>query len=242
MGLCITVVLTIALFRVTNSTRRLYDWSMNVAASAATAQADADAARIAALQAQMNPHFLFNALNTIASLVGADGARSQRTVQNLTGMLKHTLERSSKPLTTVDDEIQFVRDYLDIERERFGSRLQVTYAVDPAIGTMPVPTMSLQPLVENAIKHAVASRLEGGHIRIKAARRLDRPAIRLTVEDDGPGFGPDTPDGTGLGNLRARLHTLYGSDAMLLTETLPQGARVMVTVPISADAWLPCAS
>jgi two-component system LytT family sensor kinase len=170
------------------------------------------------------------ALNTVASLLGTDGARARATVQNLSGMLRHTLERSSRPLTTVEEELQFVRDYLDIERERFGSRLQVTYDIDPATAAMAVPTMSLQPLVENAIKHAVTNRLEGGHVRIAAGLRIDPPRLVLSVEDDGPGFAPGSEDGTGLGNLRARLRTLYGADAELATETLPTGARVSLTV------------
>lgn len=212
------------------STRRLYAWSQEVAASAATAEAAADRARIAALQAQMNPHFLFNALNTVASLLGTDGARARATVQNLSGMLQHTLQRSARPLTTVEEELQFVRDYLEIERERFGARLQVTYDIDPAVAAMAVPTMSLQPLVENAIKHAVTSRLEGGHIRIAAGLRVDPPRLVLSVEDDGPGFPSGSEDGTGLGNLRARLRTLYDAGAELVTETLATGARVILTI------------
>jgi two-component system LytT family sensor kinase len=227
MLLCLVLVLA----RVTNSTRSLYDWSMSESSAAATAQADADAARLRALQVQMNPRFLFNALDTVTSLLGNDDSRGRRTVRNLTAILKHTLERSTKPLTTVEDEVRFVRDYLDIERERFGSRLQVTYAVDPGTSTMAIPTMSLQPLVENAIKHAVTERLEGGHIRVSATRGLMPPLLRLVVEDDGPGFGPHIVEGTGLKNLRARLATLYGQEATLLTETIDGGARVSVTVP-----------
>jgi signal transduction histidine kinase len=241
LAMCLLIVLGLgtAMYLVTDSTRRFFAWTQQVAASAATAEADADRARITALQAQMNPHFLFNALNTVASLVGTDGARARRTVESLSGMLRHTLERSTQPLTTVEEELQFVRDYLDIERERFGSRLQVTYSIDPETASLAVPTMSLQPLVENAIKHAVTNRLEGGHIQIAASRRVEGlgGGLRLSVEDDGPGFARGSEDGTGLGNLRARLRSLYGPAAELVTETMPTGARVSVTIPPSPSAW-----
>ena len=114
----IVFLLALAIQRMTHSMRRFYLWSHETGAAAATAEADAQRARINALQAQMNPHFLFNALNTVASLVGTDGERARRTVRNLSGMLRHTLERSAEPMTTVNEELGFVRDYLDIERER----------------------------------------------------------------------------------------------------------------------------
>ena len=235
MYVAVAILLGAAVSHVTTSTRRLYVWCQETAAAAATAQADAARARIAALQAQLDPHFLFNALNTVASLLGSDGARARNTVRNLSRMLEHTLQRSARPLTTVADEVQFVRDYLDIQRERFGPRLTVTYDIASDADALLVPTMSLQPLVENAIKYAVASRLEGGRIRIAASTLIPRRAVRLSVEDDGPGFAPDSPDGTGLGNLRARLRSLYGPppEAELITDTLPTGARVSLIVPIA---------
>jgi two-component system LytT family sensor kinase len=219
----------------TGSARTLYTWGQQRAAAALTAQADVDRARMAALQAQMNPHFLFNALNTVAALLGTDGSRAKATVQSLSGMLKHTLDRSAEPLTTVHDELQFVRDYLAIEHERFGSRMDVTYDVDPATDVLAVPTMSLQPLVENAIKHAVTTRIEGGRIRISVSRP-DEHRLRLSVEDDGPGFGPEAKDGTGLRNVRERLRTLYGDSARLETATSPSGARVTMTIPQQLDS------
>jgi hypothetical protein len=236
-GLTITWVVIIALGlaaairRVTGVTRRLYAWSQDAAAAAATAQTVADRARIAALQAQMNPHFLFNALNTVASLLGRDSTAARRTLQNLSSMLTHTLERSAEPLATVEAEVQFARDYLDIEHERFGSRLQVTYAIDPNATGLTVPTMSLQPLVENAVKHAIANRLEGGRIRISATKLVHGSSVRLSVEDDGPGFAAGSEDGTGLANLRARLRSLYGPHELLTVEILPAGARVSITIP-----------
>jgi signal transduction histidine kinase len=215
----------------TTSSRGLYAWGQERAAAAANAQADVDRARMAALQAQMNPHFLFNALNTVAALLGTDGSRARDTVRNLSGMLKHTLDRSAEPLTTVRDELQFVRDYLAIERERFGSRLDVVYDLDPAVDDLPVPTMSLQPLVENAIKHAVTTRIEGGRIHISVSKPSEE-RLRLSVEDDGPGFAADAKDGMGLSNVRQRLRTLYGDAAALDVATSSSGSRVTMTIPL----------
>jgi signal transduction histidine kinase len=226
---------TQAIMLSTGSARTLYTWGQQRAAAALTAQADVDRARMAALQAQMNPHFLFNALNTVAALLGTDGSRAKATVQSLSGMLKHTLDRSAEPLTTVHDELQFVRDYLAIEHERFGSRMDVTYDVDPATDVLAVPTMSLQPLVENAIKHAVTTSIEGGRIRISVSRP-DEHRLRLSVEDDGPGFGPEAKDGTFLRNVRERLRTLYGDSGTLDVATSPSGARVTMTIPQQLDS------
>ena len=185
--------LLVATTHASRITRRIYTFGQEQAVLAVQAQLDADRARMAALQAQMNPHFLFNALNTVASLLATDAPRAERTIENLSSVLERTLSRSTEALSTLNDELRFVREYLDIERERFGDRLAVTFDVDPAAALMRVPTMSLQPLVENAIKHALVERLEGGHVRIEA--RVAKSEVRLSVEDDGPGFAPDSREG-----------------------------------------------
>lgn len=212
-----------------DSTRFLYTHAREQAEAAERARAEAADARLHALQAQMNPHFLFNALNTIASLVRTDARAAEATTENLAAILRRTLDRSRSTMSTVEDEADYLRAYLGIEQERFGERLRVKWEIDPAALPLRIPPMTLQPLAENALKHGIGGRLEGGRMRIAARRAED--GVQLEVEDDGIGFAPDARDGTGLGNLRARLATLYGDRASLTIHRLPRGARVTVDIP-----------
>jgi len=237
-GLVILVVILVlgmfawsSLSLVASTTRTLYDVARLKAARAARAEAEAGEARLTALQAQMNPHFLFNALNTVASLVRTDAGRAEQAVENLAGVLRQTLRRSAQPITTVEDEARYVRAYLDVERERMGSRLEVTIDIDDAALACQVPTMSLQPLVENALKHAVGSRLEGGSIQVSA--RADGTRLTLAVDDTGEGFPEGYTLGTGLANLRQRLETIYGDAAHLVIASSKAGARVTIDLPKS---------
>jgi signal transduction histidine kinase len=213
-----------------DSTRFLYLHAREQAAVAERAQAEAADARLHALQAQMNPHFLFNALNTIASLVRTDARAAEATTENLAAILRRTLDRSRSTTSTVEDEADYLRAYLAIEQERYGDRLRVEWEIDPAALPLRIPPLTLQPLAENALKHGLGARLEGGRMRIAALRSGDR--LRLEVEDDGAGFASDARDGTGLGNLRARLATLYGDRATLVIHPLSRGARVTVEIPL----------
>ncbi|HST58664.1 MAG TPA: histidine kinase [Longimicrobium sp.] len=217
-----------------DSTRFLYAHAREQAAAAERAQAEAADARLHALQAQMNPHFLFNALNTIASLVRTDARAAEATTENLAAILRRTLDRSRSTVSTVEDEADYLRAYLAIEQERYGDRLSVDWDIDPDTLPLRIPPMTLQPLAENALKHGIGGRLEGGRMRIGVARVDGR--LRLEVEDDGAGFAPDAADGTGLGNLRARLATLYGDRASLIVTRLPRGARVTVELPVEGTA------
>ena len=158
-----------------DSTRFLYAHAREQAAAAERAQAEAADARLAALQAQMNPHFLFNALNTIASLVRTDARAAEATTENLAAILRRTLDRSRSTRSTVEDEADYLRAYLAIEQARFGDRLAVEWQIDPAALPARIPPMTLQPLAENALRHGIGGRLEGGRIRI-AARRDGRRA------------------------------------------------------------------
>jgi sensor histidine kinase YesM len=213
-----------------DSTRFLYRYAREQAEAAQHAQAEAADARLHALQAQMNPHFLFNALNTIASLVRTDVRAAEATTENLAAILRRTLDRSRSTISTVEDEADYLRAYLAIEQERYGDRLSVDWRIDPAALPLRIPPMTLQPLAENSLKHGIGGRLEGGRMRISAVRADGR--LRLEVEDDGAGFAADAADGTGLGNLRARLATLYGDRASLTVDRLPRGARVTVELPV----------
>jgi two-component sensor histidine kinase len=218
---------------VTGTTRFLYQHAAEQAEAAAKAQSEASEAQLAALQAQMNPHFLFNALNTVASLVRTDARAAETTVENLARVLRRTLDRSRRTLSTVDDEVDYVRAYLAVEQERHGQRLVVQWSIDPHTLALALPTMTLQPLVENALKHAMGARLEGGHIRVSSVLRDD--VLALAVSDDGGGFARGYREGTGLANLRARLMTIYDDRARLTIESTPSGATVRVEISQLSD-------
>jgi len=222
-------VLLAAIRVVSNTTRFLYGRAVEGEAAAARAEGEAARAQLAALQAQMNPHFLFNALNTVASLVRSNPRSAEATVENLSDVLRRTLERTSQPIGTLADEIDYIKAYLAVEQERFGDRLNVEWAVAPDLRDAPVPAMTLQPLVENAIRHGMGPRRAGGRVRIAAD--VEGSRLRLTVEDDGDGFPPRYHEGTGLANLRKRLQVLHGDAATLRIGSPPAGARVIVELP-----------
>jgi signal transduction histidine kinase len=230
VGATYALFLVIAGRMVGDTTRLLYRHAEEQAAAAARAESHATEATLAALQAQMNPHFLFNALNTVASLVRTDPRAAESTVLSLSEVLRRTLQRSSDRLCTLGDEIEYVKAYLEVERERFADRLRVEWTIDPETPGFLIPPMILQPLVENAIRHGVGASRAGGRLRITAARAAER--LRLVVEDEGDGFPPRYREGTGLGNLRRRLGALYGDRATLEIGSPVAGACVTVDMPI----------
>jgi two-component system LytT family sensor kinase len=150
-------------------------------------------------------------------------------VEDLADVLRRTLQRSTAVLQTVADEVDYVKSYLALEQRRFGDRLRVEWTVSGDTLGAPLPAMTLQPLVENALRHGIASRIEGGTLAIRVDRRDSK--LRVTVADSGPGFPPHAREGTGLGNLRERLTTLYGAAATLRVEPSETGALVSVEVP-----------
>jgi sensor histidine kinase YesM len=221
------VVWAIGLVRET--TRSLYLWAQEQASAAARAEADAARARLTALQSQMQPHFLFNALNTIAALAPVDGARAERTVLNLSSLLRQTLARGAATVTTLAEEVAFAHAYLEVERERFGDRLQVQINVPSELAQATLPGMTLQPLIENVVKHVVQARL--GPTSIVITARHEGGDLHVTVSDDGEGVPAASREGIGLGNLRARLAALYGARGRLGIESSAGGTRVTVVVP-----------
>ncbi len=223
--------LVVAVRALAHTTRFMYEHAERQVAAAERAHTEAAEAQLTALQAQMNPHFLFNALNTVASLVRTDARAAERTVENLSDVLRRTLDRSRVPMSTVRDEVDFLRAYLAIEQERWGDRLHVDWHVDPAALSAQLPPMTLQPLVENALKHGLGNRLEGGELRIEATRANGR--LRLCVSDNGAGFAPGFAERTGLGNLRARLATLYGAESALRIDPNGVGTTVVVEIPVT---------
>ena len=180
------------------------------------AEAMATQARLDALRWQLNPHFLFNALNAISTLV-VDNRSSEATamIARLGDLLRSTLELPSGGEISLAAEMELVRRYLDIEQVRLGDRLTLDVSIDERAWSALVPPMLMQPIVENAIRHAVAPRVRGGRVSISAQRAGDR--LRLSVEDDGPGLSTVNGDlskagGIGLTNTRDRLQHVYGGD------------------------------
>jgi signal transduction histidine kinase len=187
-------------------------------------------ARLAALQAQLHPHFLFNALNTVSALVHEDPDAADRMIARLSDLLRHTLESAGTHEVTLREEVAFLAAYLEIEQARFEDRLRVEWAVAPDVLDAAVPHLVLQPLVENAIRHGVSPRPGPGMVWVQAARAGQ--SVRLTVRDDGVGVRSATAGGgVGLANTRARLVELYG-DAHGLTVAPAPGGGTVVTVTL----------
>jgi len=199
-------------------------------------------ARLETLASQINPHFLFNTLNSIAALIRIDPERARTMVVQLARIMRRRL-RSQDHFSPLRDEMDFIGDYLAIELERFGDKLRVVREIDPATVDLPVPSMLLQPLVENSIKHGIAGKIDGGTITLRARRSGDR--LRIEVEDDGVGISsarsgdakPTEATGSGIGvsNVRERLQVLYGDDhSMLIRSELGQGTRISIEIPAHA--------
>ena len=197
--------------------------------------------RLQLLSMQLQPHFLFNTLNTIAELVHGDPDAADYMIAGLSDLLRRTLELGPAQEVPLDAELDLLARYLDIQKARFGDRLRVTIAVDPRARLASVPVLLFQPLVENAIRHGLAERLSSGRIDISAQREGDH--LTITVTDDGVGPAADLTSSLeriGLGNMRARLEALYGSAQRLdLTATRPHGARVSLEIPFKAAQAAP---
>jgi sensor histidine kinase YesM len=171
-------------------------------------------AQLSSLESRIHPHFLFNTLNSIAALIPSDPARAEDTVGKLASLLRFSLNAQQSGLVPLSQELKIIRDYLEIEKTRFGSRLRYEIAVPDSLDSVKVPPLALQSLVENVVKHVVSQRANGAQIQILGSRESNR--IHLEVLDDGPGFTLDaiTPE-HGLGNLIARLELLYGAAGQL---------------------------
>lgn len=185
-------------------------------------------ARLSALRAQLNPHFLFNSLNAITVLVRDEKTRdASRVLELLSGVLRQVLQSGKRQEVTLGEELEFVEKYLAIEQVRFSDRLRVRWSVEPAISDALVPEFILQPLVENAIRHGVSERGEAGLIEIAGREAGDR--LVLSVRDNGPGYFAESAAGVGLANTRARLETFFG-DAGRLDVLNAEGGGTIATV------------
>lgn len=179
------------------------------------------------LKMQLHPHFLFNTLNAISALIRESPDEADEMVSRLGDLLRMTLETAGLQEVPFKKELEFLKHYLDIEQTRFQDRLKVEMAIEPETLDGLVPSMILQPLVENSVRHGVAPRPEGGCIKIKAWR--DNSLLRLEVEDDGPGVCNDAPlkERVGLTNTRARVRNLYGDEHDLKMRNADGGGLVV---------------
>jgi LytS/YehU family sensor histidine kinase len=196
---------------------------------------------------QLNPHFLFNTLNAVSSLMLKDVVAANKMISRLGELLRLTLDKSDQPEVPLRQEVEFLRRYLEIEQIRFGARLQLKMEVDPSTLDAAVPNLILQPLVENAIRHAIEPQEAAGEIELRSIR--DNGRLVLQVSDNGPGLTPenakpaercdDTRERIGLNNTRERLRKLYGGNQQFdLTGNTMGGVTARVSIPFRALASL----
>lgn len=205
---------------------------------ALAAEGQAHRARLQALRYQLNPHFLFNTLNAVSTLiVEKKNHDAERMVARLSDFLRLTLECDSDVEVPLADELDFARRYLDIEQIRFGDRLVVTEDVDPEALSARVPPLLLQPLVENAVRHGIMPHEEGGTLLIEARRVSNRLLLRVVDDGPGPPSDTDSESGVGLSNTKARLESLYDGDhRFTLRRADGGGCVVRVELPFHTDS------
>lgn len=195
------------------------------------AESMATAARLDALRARLNPHFLFNALHTLSALVKYQPAIAEDAIERLGDMLRYTLKEDGRGLVEFSEEYDFTRQYLAFEQLRYEDRLKVNIEIHPESFNFNVPPFSLQTLAENAVRHAIAVRPEGGSLWIKCTCPEGR--LEVCVRDDGPGniSEPSESHQFGLRSLRERLQAAYGSAADLRVQRSPEGFEVRFVIP-----------
>ena len=201
-------------------------------------QTSLNEARLAALSSQINPHFLFNTLNSVASLIRQDPDQARQVVYKLSKILRRLLRKQDN-LVTLREELSFIDDYLAIEIVRFGEKLQFVKDIAPACLDMLVPCMLLQPLVENSIRHGLASKVSGGTIRVRSLEANGR--LQILVEDDGVGI-PEAKlarlfeNGIGVNNVNERLKVLYGDNYKMWIDSRPgEGTSTGVEIPLQVS-------
>ncbi|WP_242113147.1 sensor histidine kinase [Luteimonas aquatica] len=187
--------------------------------------------RLEALSAQLNPHFLFNALNSIAEMVHRDADAADRMLVGLGELLRSSLDYRQGRLVPLREELRLLQHYLEIEKVRLGERLQLQWDIGPGLDDALVPPLLLQPLAENAIRHAIAAKIAPGHLGVRVGG--EGAWLLLEISDDGDG-GPATDrQGTGLSNIRARLECLYGDRQSLQLQARPDGGtRACLRLPL----------
>ncbi|MGA2652648.1 MAG: histidine kinase [Terracidiphilus sp.] len=187
-------------------------------------------AQLSSLESRIHPHFLFNTLNSIAALIPSDPVRAEDTVGKLASLLRFSLNANQSGLVPLSQELKIVRDYLEIEKTRFGARLRYDMGVPDSLASVKVPPLALQSLVENCVKHVVSKRTEGARIQVTGTIESDR--LHLEVVDDGPGFTLDAISSDhGLGNLIARLELLFGPAGRLEVSRRDEKTAVRLSFP-----------
>jgi len=190
--------------------------------------------RLEALSAQLNPHFLFNALNSIAEMVHRDAAAADRMLVGLGELLRSSLDHRQRSLVPLHEELRLLRHYLEIEKVRLGERLQLRWDIDLGLADALVPPLLLQPLAENAIRHAIAEKIAPGHLGVRV--RSEGAWLLLEVSDDGAGQSVAPRHGTGLANIRSRLECLFGSEYSLRLDSVPEGGtHARLRVPLRRE-------
>ncbi len=188
-------------------------------------------AELKALQARINPHFLFNTLNSIASLISEDPKKAEEMTEKLSALFRYTLSANRRERVPLEQELHILRSYIDIEQLRLGSRLRASIDVDQGLRDLSVPPLLLQPIVENSVKYAVAAREQGGSILIRGHQSGNR--CILEVIDDGPGFDGQTKGaGYALENIRQRLNTTYGAEHRFSISRAEGKTIVQIEVPM----------
>lgn len=211
------------------------------ALGAARAEAALVRAELAAISGKLNPHFLFNTLNSLQVLTRRDAEAAEQALQRFARLMRYVLDtsRGAGDRVTLQEELDFVRDYLALESLRLGPRLQVQWRIDPAWAGAPIPPLTLQPLVENSIVHGIAPQVQGGTVRIEAAHEPAADALALRVADDGAGCAwppADKPGrgGVGLSALRRRFELDFGGRATFRVQSAPgAGFAVEILIPRS---------
>ncbi|MBX9600473.1 MAG: histidine kinase [Bryobacteraceae bacterium] len=192
-------------------------------------------AQLAALESRVHPHFLFNALNSISSLIPEDPRRAEQLIGRMAALLRFSLDANQSGLVPLEREMKIAADYLEIEKARFGDRLRYRIDVPAELSQTLVPPLSVQTVVENAVKYAVAPRREGG--RIEVTGRAERGAVEIEIADDGPGFSSAAlKPGHGLDLLQQRMEAGFGRRAALTLGAHAGGMKVTIAVPAHAGA------
>ncbi|MEO7255324.1 MAG: histidine kinase [Casimicrobium sp.] len=235
---CIAVAIGWALWETVEASRKREVEARERAeleASVARADRERATAELKTLRAQVEPHFLYNTLSNVVSLIEREPKMAKHMTERLIGYLRNTLDASRREHATVGDELEIIADYLEILRIRMGERLTYSLVADDEARAMPLSPMLLQPLVENAIKHGLEPKIEGGNVTVSA--RVEAGALRIEIADTGLGFGVATDtggSGSGLANVRARLKALYGDTAKLTIDQFVEpvtGTKIGLFIP-----------
>ena len=190
--------------------------------------------KLAVLQAKINPHFLFNTLNTMMDMVQEHPSKVETMIFNLSNIYRKALTWPDIGLVRLEEELEFVRQYLEIEKNRMGDRLRFRITVPKALSNASLPPMLIQPLVENAIRHGLEPKVGGGEIHIRVDQK--ESVLQVEVADTGLGLQENEASGSSLTNIRQRLHSLFGDQSrLILEENQPRGFKAIIEVPYESN-------